>query len=256
MLRTAAAAGRALATARAAAAAPAAAAGLSGLARSTPRAVVGAGPAAAGVLGAAAAAAAASTGAATPAAAARVGGLALARRPAAGLHTTAPAADDASAPVGYLDKSSVSERVLDVVKKFEKVGVGGGVRGGCALAGWWGGRGPRQGTGEQLLAGARWSSCGGGRQRGGTRRARTLPGGIGARAEVFVRAHPLRRCDGAVGWTRRDVGWEWCLRGTSALVLLCGILTAWFRSIPCAAHVGLAGVSDFCAAHPPAHRVA
>ncbi|OSX77313.1 hypothetical protein BU14_0152s0008 [Porphyra umbilicalis] len=39
----------------------------------------------------------------------------------AGLHTTAWAGEDASAPVGYLDKASVTERVLDVVKKFEKV---------------------------------------------------------------------------------------------------------------------------------------
>ncbi|KAK1866285.1 hypothetical protein I4F81_008804 [Pyropia yezoensis] len=118
MLRTAAAAGRALATARAGAT-PAAAAGLSALARSAPRTAAGPVVGGAAVLGAAAAAAVA-TGAATPAAA-RLGPLLAARRPSAGLHTTASAADDASAPVGYLDKSSVSERVLDVVKKFEKV---------------------------------------------------------------------------------------------------------------------------------------
>ncbi|GAB0495647.1 hypothetical protein MMPV_006951 [Pyropia vietnamensis] len=123
MLRTAAAAVRALATARVAAS-PAAAAGLSGLARSAPRTAVGpaVGGGGGGMLRAAAVvAAAATTGAATPAAAGRLGPLLAARWPAAGLHTSAPASDDASAPVGYLDKSSVSERVLDVVKKFEKV---------------------------------------------------------------------------------------------------------------------------------------
>lgn len=213
MLRTAAAAGRALATARAGAT-PAAAAGLSALARSAPRTAAGPVVGGAAVLGAAAAAAVA-TGAATPAAA-RLGPLLAARRPSAGLHTTASAADDASAPVGYLDKSSVSERVLDVVKKFEKVGFVWWVAAGGGLTGLEGEGEGGEGMGEGWRQGAEYSRMNTGRGEGGDFSGGgqpwvvgSAPNSAGGAALVSALGAPMCLCSGGRCAAGRWMGVMW-----------------------------------------------